>query len=357
MELLSKGVSTVTIRRFPAFRFVVNVSLMTILVSCCSCSANARTITVATEGKCDFHTIQEAIATIPDSNTAGERTIIRIMPGKYLGPIFLPKTKQNVTFEGTDAANTVITYGLNVYETEEIQPMDKVRVPLGKGYRGTGVVIMANGFTASNVTFENTSGDHGQALALRIDGDRAVLRNCRLLGWQDTVMLNKGRQYFRDCYIEGRVDFIYGSATAVFDNCEIHSKNGGHLTAASTPQDQPYGFVFINCRLTGDPTSWKNPWAKAAKTPLADLGRPWRPYASVTYINCRMGDHINPVGWNNWGRPDNEKTARYSEYDSRTLDGKPLDVSKRLPWSEQLSKEEAEKITTANIFKDWDPSK
>jgi pectinesterase len=324
-------------------------------------STHAKTFTVATEGKCDFHTIQEAIAAIPDSNGPQERTVIHIKPGRYPGPILLPKGKSMVTFEGEGADKTVITYGLNVYETEDVQPMDKVRVPLGKNYRGTGVVVLGDDFQARDITFENTSGDHGQALALRIDGDRAVLRNCRLLGWQDTVMLNKGRQYFVDCYIEGRVDFIYGSATAVFDRCEIQSKNGGHVTAASTPQEQPYGFVFIKCRLTGDPTSWRNPWADKKSTggkPVqADLGRPWRGYASVTYISCQMGEHIKAEGWNNWGKAENEKTARYAEYDSRMPDGNPVDVSKRVAWSKQLTKEEAAQYTLANIFKDWDPAK
>src|SRR5262249_10365031 len=156
-------------------------------------------------------------------------------------------------------------------------------------------------FRAENITFQNVSGDHGQALALRVDGDRALFNHCRLLGWQDTLMINKGREYFTNCYIEGRVDFIYGSDTAVFYRCEIHRKNGRPVTAASTPEDKPFGFVFLDCKLTGDPAPWVDPTngvaANARKNPLADLGRPWRPYASVAYIRCEMGDHINPVGW------------------------------------------------------------
>jgi len=320
-------------------------------------SSSAKTITVVAEGKGEFRTIQEAIASIPDANGSQERTIIHLKAGRHLGPILIPKSKGNITFEGEGAEKTVITYGLNVYETEETQPMDKVRVPLGQKYKGTGVVVLSDGFHAEGVTFENTSGDHGQALALRIDGDKAVIRNCQLLGWQDTLMLNKGRQYFVDCYIEGRVDFIYGSGTAVFENCEIRSKNGGHITAASTPEEQAYGFVFIKCRLTGDPKSWRNPWAETGDKPAqADLGRPWRPYASVTYISCQMGDHIRPEGWNNWGKVENEKTARYSEYNSRRPDGKPVDISKRVPWSKQLTKEEAAGYTPASILGGWDPS-
>jgi pectinesterase len=227
------------------------------------------------------------------------------------------------------------------------------------GDKGTALVVRGDNFHADNVTFQNASGDHGQALAVRADGDRAVFTNCRLLGWQDTYMGNSGRQYFKDCYIEGRVDFIYGSGTDVFDHCEIHSKNGGHITAASTPQDHPFGFVFFNCNLTGSPDPWIDPIGKNVSkpsiNPLADLGRPWRPYASVTYINCEMGAHIKSEGWNNWGKASNETTARYSEYNSS---GPGANPQKRLPWSKQLSKEEADKITIQSVLAgsdNWNP--
>ncbi|HSV26381.1 MAG TPA: pectinesterase family protein [Sedimentisphaerales bacterium] len=332
------------------------------ILMCFTGVSGARTIVVDVDGGGDFRRIQEAIASIPDNNT--ERTVIRLKPGRHPGPILIPKEKPMVTFEGEDVEKTVITYGLNIYEVEEIQPGDQVRVPLPKRYRGTGVVVLSDDFRAKNVTFESTSGDRGPSIALRIDGDRAVLVNCRMLGWQDTLMLNTGRQYFRNCYIEGRVDFIFGSGTAVFEGCEIHSKNGGHITAASTPENRAYGFVFIDCRLTGDPRSWRNPWVLPAQAPMANLGRPWRPHASVTFINCQMGEHIRPEGWNNWGRVDNEKTVRYAEYGSRRLDekradgtvvrGEPVDVSRRVPWSRQLTQEEAARYTLANIFGDWD---
>jgi pectinesterase len=221
--------------------------------------------------------------------------------------------------------------------------------------------VLSDDFEAHDLTFENESGDHGQALALRIDGDRAVLKNCHLVGWQDTLMVNTGRQFFRDCYIAGRVDFIYGSATAWFQECEIHSRNGGHVTAASTPQDHPYGLVFANCKLTGDSTPWDpattNPasTAKPRVTPIADLGRPWRPYASVTYINCELGSHISPAGWNNWGKKDNESTARYAEYNST---GPGANAEKRVPWSKQLTKDETDKITIETVLggnDQWQP--
>lgn len=313
---------------------------LSILILCFASSfAAADRFTVAADGSGQFKTVQEAIAAVSDN--AAEPTVIHIKPGTYQGQIMLLQSKLNVTFEGEDAAKTILTYAFN---TNEQNPPG-----VGQQYKGTGVVILGDDFHAINITFQNTSGDHGQALALRIDGDRAVLQNCRLLGWQDTLMLNNGRQYFKDCYIEGRVDFIYGSGTAVFDRCEVHSKNGGHITAASTPEDHPYGFVFFNCKLTGDAIPWSPPVGSPPPrvTPLADLGRPWRPYASVTYIDCEMGGHIKPQGWNNWGKAENEKTARYSESGST---GPGANPEKRVTWSRQLTRVEAEKITIESVL-------
>lgn len=148
----------------------------------------------------------------------------------------------------------------------------------------------------------------------------------------------------------GRVDFIYGSATAVFDHCEIHSRNGGHITAASTPPDQPYGFVFLHCKLTGDPQPWVSPAgtpASPSRQPMADLGRPWRPHASVTYVDCDMGDHIRPAGWNNWRNPTNELTARYAEYRSA---GPGTNPAARVKWAHPLTDEQVRNYTVENIL-------
>jgi pectinesterase len=225
---------------------------------------------------------------------------------------------------------------------------------------GIGMIVLGDDFRAEKITFQNTSGDHGQALALRMDGDRAVLKDCRMLGWQDTLMINNSRDYFTNCYVEGRVDFIYGSAAAVFDRCEIHSKNGGHVTAANTPKDHPFGFVFLNCKLTGAQNPWVGPDGVPANTnsaPMADLGRPWRPYASVTYLNCELGAHIKPEGWNNWRNPTNELTARYAEYNST---GPGANPDKRFKWAKQLTKEEADHITLDSVLggnDHWNPTK
>ena len=303
---------------------------------------------VSADGSGTHTTVQAAIAAAPD-NSARPFTIL-LKPGKYEGQIIVPKNKRNLRFVGEERANTILTYGLNVQETN---------ATTDRRFKGTGVIVLGDDFRAENLTMANTSGDHGQALALRVDGDRAVFNHCRLLGWQDTLMINNGRQYFTHCYIAGRVDFIYGSAATVFDHCEIHSKNGGHVTAANTPQDHPFGFVFMNCKLTGDPEPWISPAGVPANTnrpPKADLGRPWRPYASVTYLNCELGDHIKPAGWDNWRNPTNELTARYAEYHST---GPGANPAARVKWSQQLTQDEADKITIQSVLAGndgWNPA-
>ena len=299
---------------------------------------------VSADGSGTHTTVSAAIAAAPD-NSAKPFTVL-IKPGKYEGQIIVPAGKRHLRLIGEDTENTILTYGLNVQETN---------AATDRRFKGTGVIVLADDFHAENLTFENTSGDHGQALALRSDGDRETLKHCHLLGWQDTLMVNNGRLYFTNCYIEGRVDFIYGSATAVFDHCEIHSKIGGHITAANTPPNQEYGFVFMGCKLTGDPAPWVNPTnttlATPAKTPFADLGRPWRPYASVTYLNCEMGDHIKPAGWNNWRNPTNELTARFAEFNST---GPGANPEARVKWARQLTSDEAGRLTVENILRGSD---
>ena len=214
------------------------------------------------------HSLPDAITTAPED---GKRPyLIRLKPGKYQGQLIVPRSKSRIELVGETAEKTIITYGLNQYGSPKSggQPI----------FNNASTVVLGDDFRAENVTFENSFGDHGQALALRVDGDRAIFKSCRFLGWQDTMLLKKGRQYFANCYIEGRVDFIYGAATAVFDRCEIHSKNGGYVTAANTPQDQPFGFVFLNCKLTGDPQPWIGPQNALAvpkqknSPPMAYLG-------------------------------------------------------------------------------------
>jgi pectinesterase len=309
-----------------------------IIFACTAAHAAQRRIVVAADGSGDFRTVQEAIDAVPDNSA--ERTVILVKPGVYTGQKILPKEKGKVTLQGQEAASTILTWDVN---TNEAQPEGA-----NPRYKGTAFVVLADDFRADRLTFQNASGDHGQALALRIDGDRAVVTNSRLSGWQDTLMLNNGRDYFKDSTIEGRVDFIYGSATAVFDHCEIRSRNGGYVTAASTPPDRPYGLVFLHSRLTSDPRPWVDPSGAATRaTPLAYLGRPWRPYGSVTFVDTEMGAHIRPEGWDNWRNPDNEKTARYAEYASRGPGAKP---DKRVAWSKQLTEAQARALTVEDVL-------
>jgi len=297
----------------------------------------------------DVHTIQSAIDRIPSPNT--NPCVILIKPGTYKERIEIPRTKPFITFRATDPdpTKTILT---NDWYAQYTPP--SATQPVGTGGSAS-VTIDANDFTAENLTFQNTAGDKGQAVALKITGDREILRNCRLLGWQDTLYADSGRQYYSNCYIEGRTDFIFGGATAIFDKCTISSKNGGYITAARTPPDQPFGYVFLDCTLIGEGQP-------------AYLGRPWQwdrgRKAAVAFIHCRMGPHIRPEGWNQWDRPNNPNTqpantARYFEFDSTDLDDHPLDVSHRVPWSHQLSADQAKDYTIRNILSDsddWDPN-
>ncbi|HXC36713.1 MAG TPA: pectinesterase family protein [Candidatus Acidoferrales bacterium] len=303
---------------------------------------------VANDVSANYTNLQLAIDAAPDDGTRPYRILLK--PGTYEGQFIVPKSKNHIELLGQDLDSTILTYDLNVRETNASTNLR---------FKGTGVIVLGDDFHAQNLTIQNTSGDHGQALALRVDGDRAVFNHCHILGWQDTMMVNNGRDYFTDCYIAGRVDFVYGSATAVFQDCEIHSKDGGHVTAANTPQDKPFGMVFMNCKLTGDSTPWADPASNPARTnvtAMADLGRPWRPWASVTYLNCWMGSHIKPEGWNNWRNPSNELTARYAEYNST---GPGANPDSRVKWSKQLISDEADKISVSSVLggdDGWNPT-
>lgn len=311
-------------------------------------AAEPRQIVVAVDGSGDFKTIQEAIAAIPEERTTP--TKIRVKAGTYHGPIVIPASKKLVELEGDDPHATIIVWNRNV----------KDPLPEGADKTNPGTHVKGDGFRADNLTFHNTSGDRGQGLAVRVDADRVIFKSCRFLGWQDTLMANKGRQYFKDCYLEGRVDFIYGDATAVFDRCELHSKNGGYVTAASTPPERPFGFVFLHCKLTGDEVPWTDSSSTASpkiwKLPNAQLGRPWRAHASVAFIECEMGAHIIPTGWNSWGKPENETTARFIEYNSTGPGAQP---EKRAPWIKQLNAAEAARITPEFVLAGsdgWSPA-
>lgn len=270
---------------------------------------------VAQDGSGDFKTIQEAINAVPDFRK-NIRTTIFIRKGKYKEKLIIPECKINVSLIGEEG--TVITG--DGYANK------KNCFGENMGTSGSSTCyIYAPDFYARHITFENTAGPVGQAVACFVSADRAFFQQCRFLGFQDTLYTyGKGcRQYYEDCYIEGTVDFIFGWSTAVFNRCEIHSKRDGYVTAPSTDKGQKYGYVFYDCRLTASPEATK-----------VFLSRPWRPYAQAVYIRCEMGPHILPTGWNNWGRTSNEQTVFYAEYKSS---GKGAAPEKRAAYSHQLS--------------------
>ena len=252
---------------------------------------------VAKDGSGDFFTVQEAINAVPDFRKEG-RTTIYIRKGVYKEKLIIPASKINVSLIGAEGA--------------VISGDDYASKPncFGENMSTSGSAscyIYAPDLICENLTFENTAGRVGQAVACFVAGDRVIFRNCRFLGNQDTLY-NFGkhcRQYFENCYIEGTVDFIFGSSTAVFNRCTVHSLSKGYLTAPSTPQDEAYGYVFIDCRLTA-----------ADGVEKVYLARPWRPYAKSVFIHCEMGGHILPVGWHNWNKKDAEKTIFFAEYEN-----------------------------------------
>lgn len=300
-----------------------------------------RTIVVDKNGCGDCRTIAEAIAAAPDY--ASERTLILVRNGHYKQKITVPPSKTNLCMVGESRDGTVIVYDDSV---STIKP-DGEKMSM---YETPSFTILADDFYAENLTFANSASrlePRGQALALHVEGDRAVFRNAAILGHQDTLYTpGSGRQFYDSCYIEGTVDFVFGSATAVFKDCELHSLNrhNGYVTAASTGESQPYGYVFLDCRLTG-----------AAPPATVSLGRPWQPYGSAIFVRTWMDRHIRPEGWDNWRDPAREKTSRYAEYGST---GPGAETAARVGWARELSEEEASALTVRSVLAGrdgWNP--
>jgi pectinesterase len=293
-------------------------------------------IVVAADGSGQFKSVQDAIMSVP-SGSAARPVVIHIKPGVYKELIYIQHEKRFFHLVGENAEKTILTFDLHA---NMIGPNGK---PIGT-FRTPSTVIDADDFTAENLTFENSAGPVGQALAIRIDGDRAIFRNCRFLGWQDTILANRGRHYFEDCYVAGHVDFIFGGATVFFERCHIHCLRNGYITAASTPTDQPFGFVFSHCKITGETPEVKT-----------YLGRPWRVFASVIFLNTEMSEVVRPVGWHNWDKPDSEKTSRYAEFKST---GPGAHKAARVSWARQLSRTEAKRINVERVLSGidkWNP--
>ena len=291
---------------------------------------------VAKDGSGDFFTVQEAIDAVPDFRKS-MRTTILVREGVYKEKIVIPASKINISLIGEEGA--VLSYD---------DYADKLnRFGETKGTSGSSsCYIYAPDFYAENITFENTSGPVGQAVACFISADRVYFKNCRFLGFQDTLYTygKSCRQYYEDCYIEGTVDFIFGWSTAVFNRCHVHSKGNGYVAAPSTDEGRKHGYVFYDCRLTAD-----------AGVDNVYLSRPWRPYAQAVFIRCDLGKHIIPAGWNNWGNKENEKTVFYAEYESK---GPGANPGARASFSHQLKTLKGYEIETVLAGTDgWNPVK
>jgi len=288
-------------------------------------------------GGADFPTIQRAVDHVLDrAPQSVGRVILEIRPGVYRERVKIPAFLPRLTLLGQNPQTTLISYSMSAKEA-------------GGTFFSSIVEVGGGEFEARNIGFENTFGVGSQAVAVAVNSDRAAFRNCRFLGWQDTLYAASGRHYYRECHIEGHVDFIFGGASAVFDRCTIHSRGAGYIAAHNrTTPGAPTGYVFRECKLTGE----KSPGAPAEGV---FLGRPWRAYARVVYLDCWMGDHIRPEGWDNWRNPENEKTAWFGELNSS---GPGANPAARVRWAHAITAAEAAAFAPEVFLKGsdgWNP--
>ena len=313
-------------------RKVLGLLLLLVAVSGTWAQERRDTLVVSRDGTGDFRTLQEAVES---ARAFMDYTVtIYVKNGVYKEKVIVPSWVENIDIIGEDRDKTIITYD------------DHANINKMGTFRTYTVKVEGSDITFKNLTIENNAAQLGQAVALHTEGDRLKFINCRILGNQDTIYTGAKftRLYFKDCYIDGTTDFIFGPSTALFEDCIIHSKRNSYVTAASTPKEAKYGYVFKHCKLTAEPGVDK-----------VYLGRPWRPYAYTLFIECELGKHIVPAGWHNWGKQSNEETARYMEYKNT---GEGANVSERVAWNKQLTKKEAEAVTVDAIFgtqSNWNP--
>jgi len=318
-------------------------------------------VTTGIEGTTEFPTIVNALDhhpfATPNPDGSPGRVFIEIEPGVYHERVIVTQNHDNIALIGLGKSpeDVVITNSLNAKQA-------------GGTFFTETVEINGAGFEADNITFENSAGNTGQAVAVADRGDRSIFKHCRFLGHQDTLFADYGRQYYVDSYIEGGVDYIFGNATAVFERDELHSNGAGFITAQSrTSAEQTTGYVILNSRVTSglEPAAAAmdaaTPGAKSAASARGSigLGRPWRPYSRVIYINTELPASVSPGGWNNWGKASNEATAYYAESGST---GPGAGAGTRVPWSRQLTAAEAKQYLPATFLGGpksgpghWDP--
>ena len=306
---------------------IFKLTFFCLLLSVLSFAADKYDFVVAADGTGNFTSIQKAIdasKAFPES-----RVTIFVKNGTYHEKVLVPSCNSHLSIIGESADKTIISYD---------DYFDKINRGRNSTFYTYTLKVEANDFRLENITVENTAGPVGQAVALHIEGDRCVFINCRFLGNQDTVYAagRFSRQFFSNCYVEGTTDFIFGEATAVFEECTLHCKANSFITAASTSEGKPFGFVFLNCKITA-----------ASGVNKVYLGRPWRSFAKVAFLNCEMGSFITPEGWDNWSKTENEKTSYFSEFNNT---GWGADRSKRVSWSHGLSTVEASIFSIENIL-------
>ncbi|AOW19068.1 pectate lyase [Polaribacter vadi] len=283
-------------------------------------------VTVSKNGKGDYTTIQQAINN--SKSFPYKRVTIFIKDGIYYEKVKIHEWNSNITLVGESKEKTIITFD---------DYFDKINLGRNSTFFTPTLLVEANNVLLKNLTIENAAGEVGQAVALAVSSDEVAVINCNLLGNQDTLYASgKGKQYYKDCYIEGTTDFIFGSATAFFENCQIHSKKDSYITAASTLKESEFGYVFKDCKITSDENVTK-----------VYLGRPWRIYAKTVFINSNLGKHILAVGWHNWSKPEAEKTTFYAEFKNL---GDGFHPNERAKWSHQLNDDEAKKYTLKNVL-------
>jgi len=308
---------------------IIKKTILTTLILAFSLAGLAQNydFVVSADGSGDFTSIQKAIdacKAFPDS-----RVRIFVKNGTYREKLVVPSCNSHLSIIGESAVKTIISFD---------DYFDKINRGRNSTFYTYTLKVEANDFHLENITVENTAGPVGQAVALHVEGDRCIFINCIFLGNQDTVYAagRFSRQYFSNCYIEGTTDFIFGEATTVFEQCTIHAKANSFLTAASTPEGKAFGFVFLNCKITA-----------ASGVDKVFLGRPWRSFAKVAFLNCEIGSFITAEGWDNWAKTGNEKTAQFAEYGNT---GSGANTGKRVGWSVKLSDKEASKFNKENIF-------
>lgn len=306
---------------------ILKLTFFCLLLSVLSFAADKYDFVVALDGSGNYTSVQKAIdacKAFPES-----RVTIFVKNGTYHEKLVVPSCNSHLSIIGESADKTIISFD---------DYFDIINRGRNSTFHTYTLKVEANDFHLENITVQNTAGPVGQAVALHVEGDRCIFVNCRFLGNQDTVYAagRFSRQFFSNCYVEGTTDFIFGEATALFENCVLHAKANSFLTAASTPDGKPFGFVFLKCKITA-----------ASGVDKVYLGRPWRKFAKVAFLYCEMGSFITPEGWDNWSNPENEKTAQFAEFNNS---GEGAPTAHRVSWSIELNEKEASGFTKEKIF-------